>query len=101
MGYYAHLLERNGNLKEALEQYQFATELNPNVWRDSYAGALNKSGQPDRAAAELEQSYLSQGRRRSQQNSNVSILSLATRRHRSPLDELFCFTRLRNSSNKA
>jgi TolB-like protein/DNA-binding winged helix-turn-helix (wHTH) protein/tetratricopeptide (TPR) repeat protein len=57
--YYAHLLEKNGNLKEALEQYQLAHEMNPNYGLPNFASALNKSGQPDRAAAEFVQFCLS------------------------------------------
>src|SRR5262249_11519151 len=58
--YYAHLLERNGNLKEALEKYQLAAEINPRLGQDHFAQALYKSGQFDRAAAEFEMYCLSE-----------------------------------------
>lgn len=55
IGYYAQLLVENGNLKEGLEQYQLAHEMNPHMGLLGLARALNRSGQPDRAAAEFEQ----------------------------------------------
>ena len=58
--YYAQLLEKTGNLKEALEQYQLAHEMNPNIGQPAFARALNRSGQPDRAATEFVQFCLSQ-----------------------------------------
>jgi tetratricopeptide (TPR) repeat protein len=57
--FYGQLLEKTGNLKEALEQYQLAREMNPNIGYPVFARALNRSGQPDRAAAEFEKFCLS------------------------------------------
>jgi TolB-like protein/DNA-binding winged helix-turn-helix (wHTH) protein/Tfp pilus assembly protein PilF len=59
IGYYAELLVENGNLKEGLEQYQLAHEMNPHMGNLGFALALEKSGQPDRAAAEFVQFCLS------------------------------------------
>lgn len=60
LGHYADRLLRVGNFKESIEQFQAAIELDParSNLRFRLAEALEKSGQLERAATELEEAYV-------------------------------------------
>lgn len=59
--HYARILARSGHLKEAIEQYQAAIELSPTIDHAEFADVLARTGEFDRAAAELQQGYILRG----------------------------------------